>query len=665
MRARGEKPVAIEDATRARTAACPSCGGRLRFRGATSIVAVCGYCHSTLVREGARLEDIGKQAELLADDTPLKLGTTGRHRGEAFTLVGRIQYRYEAGLWNEWHVVFDGGKSAWLSDANRDYTIAYLSPPEPVPAFEALKPGEALTLIGDRYSVTNLESAEVVAGEGELPFKFVAGWKAPVADLRGPGARFATIDYSEDVPHIYIGERLPFDTFGFAGLRDPDRAGEPTGRALAFKCGGCGAPIEKHLATTTVVACGSCGTVTDVTGTVGEVVQKNEVNMRASGQSIPLGALGTWRGARYEVVGYLRRRIVVEGERYEWGEYLLHEVAQGYLWISEYDGHFSVIKAAAEEPKPESPGRGAGGQPKPRVRYLGRVFEHFQRSEPKVCHLVGEFNWRVELGEACRADDYVAPPLILSSETTDREITWSLGEYVEPEALWKAFGLKGRPPTRKGVAPNQPSPHAGRTFGYWFAFLAFAGVALLMQFGFMALGSSTQLAPLAFVVATGEPARLVSPVFELGGRDGLVNLHTTTSARFAWLDLDMQLVEAESGRAWRTTRQIGMRSLATKDEASSDDLAELRQVPPGRYSLAIDAKAGAFPEPTGAIERQVAGQVRIYRPSVGWSNLWLLVGFLVLWPLVAFVRAAAFEGRRWAESDYAPTASDDSGDDDD
>ena len=36
----------------ARTAGCPSCGAPLRFRGATSIVAVCGFCRATVVREG-------------------------------------------------------------------------------------------------------------------------------------------------------------------------------------------------------------------------------------------------------------------------------------------------------------------------------------------------------------------------------------------------------------------------------------------------------------------------------------------------------------------------------------------------------------------------------------------------------------------------------------
>jgi hypothetical protein len=527
-----------------------------------------------------------------------------------------------------------------------------------VPAFADLKPGTAVTLLGDRYSVTNIETAEVVAGEGELPFRFEAGWKAPVADLRGGGTRFATIDYSADTPHIYIGERLPFDTFRFAGTRDLDRPMAPGGRALAFKCAGCGAPIEKHVTTSEVVACGSCGAVTDVTGTVGQIVQRNEANVRAFGPTIPLGSTGRWRGARYEVVGYMSRRIVVDGERYEWGEYLAHNVEQGYLWISEYEGHFSVIRAAAENPTPVVTGNAPG------MRYLGRIFKHFQRSEPQVVYLVGEFYWRVQLGDKCVVHDYVAPPLILSSEKTDNEITWSIGEYVEPDALWQAFELKYKPPKRTGVAPNQPSPHEGKTLAYWLVCLGFIGVAVLMQFGFMALNRAAQPSPVKFTAVPGQTVRTVSPVFELGGRTGRANVQTTSNAQSEWLDVEMQLVNADTGDAWRLSRQLGVRSLGADWDGTSDDLAEIRRVPSGRYTLAIDAKSGAAGglRASGA-GRQVTGHVRIYRSPIGWSNLFLFAGFLMLWPLIAWARARAFETARWSESDHAPVSTGASEDD--
>ena len=331
--------------------ACPSCGAVVRFRGASTTVAVCAFCKATLVRDGAKLEDIGKQAELLEDHSPLRVGADGRHKGQGFTVVGRIQYRYGAGAWNEWHVLTAKGSSAWLSDANRQYTITSLHPPQEVPAFAALKPGQKLRIGKDEYTVTNLEEAEVIAGEGELPFRFEGGWKAPVADLRGDGNRFATIDYSESKPLIYTGERLPFEAFSFSGLRDPEHVGFTQGTALAFKCGGCGAPVEKHLTATEVVACGFCGTVSDVTQGRGELVQKNELNLKAIKPTLPLGATGTFRGIRYEIVGFMRRAVVVDGTTYEWLEYLLHNTEQGYAWITEYDGHFNFVKDAAEIPK--------------------------------------------------------------------------------------------------------------------------------------------------------------------------------------------------------------------------------------------------------------------------------------------------------------------------
>ena len=634
-----------------RKVACPSCGAPVRFRGATSIVSVCAFCKSTLVREGVKLENIGRQAELLEDHSPIRIGTDGRHRGIGFNVVGRIQFSYPDGVWNEWHVLFPGGRSAWLSDASREYAIAYLVAPQPVPPFEELRPGMQVRLAGDQafagtYSVTNLDVGEVVAGEGELPFRFTAGWKARVADLRGEGAAFATIDYSEEPPHVYVGEKLPFDTFGFSGLRDPEQGGFTQGTALAFRCSGCGAPIEKRLTTTKVVACGSCGSVTDVRGSTGEAVQKNEINMKAYEPRIPLGSMGTWQGVRYEVVGFMRRGV---GGLYPWGEYLLHNTAQGYAWITEADGHYNFVRAAAEIPKDAGLSLG-----KPAVKYLGRKFTHFSNAEAQVTYLTGEFYWRVRVEDAAACDDYVDPPLILSSEKSDNEVTWSLGEYVEGPALWKAFGLRGKPPKPAGIAPNQPSPHKGKVGRYWLAALAFIGLALVAQLAFLGLQASARPASIPFRVTPGIAWHSVSQPLEIGGWGATpLVVRTRSDAHREWLDVHYKLTHAQTGRAYGLSRAMGYRKLGAVVDGSSLDIAEIPAVEPGPYTLTIDAAAG----------QRVSGTVELYRESVGWSNFYLFAGFVLLWPVIAALRAAAFETQRWSESDYAQ--GDGSGDSDD
>ena len=80
-------------------AACPNCGAPVEFRSPASAFAVCSFCRSTLVRDGDALRRIGESAELFDDHSPLQPGAGGTYQGAAFTLVGRLQYRYKDGTW--------------------------------------------------------------------------------------------------------------------------------------------------------------------------------------------------------------------------------------------------------------------------------------------------------------------------------------------------------------------------------------------------------------------------------------------------------------------------------------------------------------------------------------------------------------------------------------
>ncbi len=637
-----------------RQAACPSCGAPVVFRGATSIVAVCGFCRSTLLRSGTKLEDIGKQAELLADPSPIQLGTEGQYRGVRFTVVGRVQYRYAAGVWNEWHCLLDDGRAAWLSDASGNYLFTFLRAPETIPALAELALGRELQLDGKTYQVMDVERAHVVAGAGELPFKVGSGYEAVFVDLHGADGGFATVDFSETPPLLYTGEQQSFESLRLLNLREEHGAAAPTARAEAFNCPSCGAPLEKRVATTEAIGCPNCRAVVDVTDPKLAILSRALEHAVRITPTIPLGTRGKLEGVVFEVVGFMRREMTVEGETYRWEEFLLHNVERGYRWIVQSQGHFSIVKTAANPPRVVS------GSP-PYALYLGRTFRHFQGYAAKVDHVIGEFYWRVAVGDVARVDDYVAPPLILSSERTENELTWSLGEYVEPEVLWDQLGLRTRPPRRVGVAPNQPSPHQGKVLRYWRAFAVFALVAVVLQMAFALFSDTRIIHSERFEYTPGRGAQTVTTApFEIrGSRPQPIAIKSATNANNSWVYVDMTLIEKNTGRTYRLGREVsyyyGSSGGDSWSEGDSTDRARIADLPPGTYYMEIEASGANSGRP-------VAGHVSVFRDPPDWTNLILVVMLLALFPIGAWWRSASFEKRRWAESDYAPSEDDDDDD---
>lgn len=199
---------------------CPSCGAKVPFRSSISLLAACPYCRSLVMRQDLNVEDLGKIAELQPDGSPLQLGVRGEYDKVGFSVLGRIQMRYPEGYWNEWHLGFDDGRQGWLGEAQGLYALSFPAETEKtLPAYEALELGQELPLEGADYRVRDKREADYISMEGELPFRVPLGESCPLADLAGPENRFATIDYSESPPLLFMGRYVGFDSLRFNGLK--------------------------------------------------------------------------------------------------------------------------------------------------------------------------------------------------------------------------------------------------------------------------------------------------------------------------------------------------------------------------------------------------------------------------------------------------------------
>jgi hypothetical protein len=190
------------------------------FRWSSAVQTTCPFCHSILVRTDVNLERVGEVSDLPPDASPIQIGTEGVYQNKAFVVIGRIIYEYEQGYWNEWHLVYNDSSNGWLSDAQLEYDLsAQTKAPPQLPPADQIQRGDALEFNGKTYFVTSLTRARYKGVQGELPFQYFDKTVLLFADLRNSDGDFATIDYSEDPPLLFVGRAVEFDDLHFKNLR--------------------------------------------------------------------------------------------------------------------------------------------------------------------------------------------------------------------------------------------------------------------------------------------------------------------------------------------------------------------------------------------------------------------------------------------------------------
>jgi hypothetical protein len=196
---------------------CPNCGAKITFRWSACVQTTCDYCKSILIRTDVDLQKVGQVADLPPNSSPIQIGTEGVYGKRSFVAIGRIIYEYDQGNWNEWHVVMNDGTSGWLSDAQLDYAVTFAVPGQKLP--RECRVGQDYTWNSQTYTVSTVTKAHYCGVEGELPFQYWDKTDVVFVDLMSHTEKFATIDYSEDPPLLFLGEAVEFDSLKLKNLR--------------------------------------------------------------------------------------------------------------------------------------------------------------------------------------------------------------------------------------------------------------------------------------------------------------------------------------------------------------------------------------------------------------------------------------------------------------
>lgn len=449
------------------SAPCPSCGAPVEFASPGSVMAVCEYCQTTVLREGEALKAQGKQSVTIEDYSPLQVGSVGRFEDNDFVVVGRIQLQYTQGVWNEWYLQFANGEIGWLSEALGQYSVTIGNAnPSTLPTYNNLSISDSIDFNQLTYQVTDRREAYAIAGEGELPYVVGEGWETWVIDAQYK-RQFITLDYADlgpdQPPVVHQGQAVELSALQMQFLKDDHKINEHISQSESLTgsgpvlskidCPNCGSPIPYVEGATDYLMCPACHSESKLTGSTAEVVAMHSA-MQHFDSTLPLGAEArilatdivevnefalTEQEADaiaesqvyhdYVVIGIMRLNEV--GEFAAWTEYLLYSLTDGFLWLSEESSGWYVARVLSEMPVPE---RGQLAYDDKQWRQVDSGYRN------RVTFAMGAFNWQVKTDDSNLLIDYVSGDEIITSEQTEREITYTRAKPISHNKLEEWFG---------------------------------------------------------------------------------------------------------------------------------------------------------------------------------------------------------------------------------
>ncbi|HEU4734455.1 MAG TPA: DUF4178 domain-containing protein [Kofleriaceae bacterium] len=691
------------------TVGCPSCGAPVEFRYDDSFVRVCEHCRSAVVRTDRGVETLGKFADLMPIQSPLRLFAEGRHGTTGFQLIGMAQLRHSAGgVWQEWYARLDAspsvGQWAWLSEAQGRLYLTFERPDVAAPPLApgpALAPGAPVVLAGTTFTVSERGMATYVSAAGEIPYRLVPNTTFHFVDLSDGRGGFATIDYGDgsEPPAVYLGYQVTPEGLGLSGGEAPQPA--PAAAAGArLACPNCNGSLELRAPDQSLrVVCPYCNHLVSVEGGTLSIIAKLANKPRPA---LALGSRGTFIEGELTVIGFVQRSAYVDGSWWPFEEYLLYAPAVGFRWLVRSDGHWSYVQPVAAGAVTEGDGSIAGRGPRdtlargnPRgmtagidAEYDGVKFRRFQVAELRVDAVLGELYWRVQAGERVSSVDFIAPPAMLSVESTPAEQNWSLATYLPVKDVERAFGRSLALAAPTGVAPNQPYPAGvGKVMALVTALMFAVGIGkcasapneakLHQRFAFPPSGKRATVDPTLGVVPSsgsgsaagsaagdpaGDPAGTVafSDEFHL---DGGHNLAFDLSAGLSnnWLYAAIDLINKDTGGVVSFDANLeyysGYDADGSWSEGSTTASQVLGPVEAGTYQIRVEGQHGG----TGDVLLTVGLRQGVFR----WTWFGVFLGVLAIPFGAVALHAVSFRKRRWQNSNLGGSLGGSGGDDDD
>jgi hypothetical protein len=291
----------------------------------------------------------------------------------------------------------------------------------------------------------------------------------------------------------------------------------------------------------------------------------------------------------------------------------------------------------------------------PTAKWAGETYKHFSTGSARVTYVEGEFPWRVLVGDVAQAHDYVCPPKMISIEVEQNEhgadVNFTQMRPISSDEVWAAFKRQGEPPRSYGVHPAALNPYATK-----FYLLAGLGLGLVWLLAVILYTGGRENEVVFNGMMTAQQPVLTQEI-EIGedGEHQTIELELTAYDMInSWAYTEVMLVDVLTEEAVGVGLEVDAYSGVDGGESWSEGTNPRRvlvgDVRGGKYLLQAQAQIDSAGDPADNLKLTIKRDVPVLR------YVFVPLLFIAAFPLINLGRRMAFEGKRWASSDHAPTS---------
>jgi hypothetical protein len=626
---------------------CPSCARVVHFSHDETTILQC-TCGTVINRkEGGIL--LSKPFYIVQNPGDLiQPGTGGKWQGKNFTVLGRFRARFDASVFNYWTILFSDGELAYLGEGYGLYSIlrkttvdqwltaSYLANVKIDSKKELLKEQDFLL---EKCSLCHEWEVE---GELWLP---ECNADFTVYDFAAQSGRRITL--FQLLPSYIIPFDVAYTSFSELQLTNT-RSSEPP--VKSFSCVHCENRIEvKTYPFAQSFACTNCGLQYVLTKDGFKSTQKYP--HLDTGPDITLGSRGEVKGIFYEVIGYALKE---ENNQYhsQWKEYTLYNREEGYAFLSEYAGHWTYVREQGAAPVLKS------DKVKSFV-YGGEDFQLFNAYGFTIRNARGEFSGNLFQSEKTYCKEFISPPEVWIKEQRKGEgIVWFLGEHISGKELEKTFDMPAGAPYKTGIGAVEPKFFISP---YKLARMTGLGVLLLVALHLLVssfrqnrviLDQDFSFTTDLSANDTAQNLSYVSKPFHLDKWRSNLSFDIHAPVDNDWFELGATLVNTKTGAEYSLEKGVeyyrGYTDGENWTEGSTSENAYLAQIPSGDYILQLQGVRSMGYNHINNFQVRVTYDVSTER------NLFFSILFLLVWPVVQYIRTNNIEKKRWYNSPFSP-----------